>query len=249
MKNCSSAQIFLENSKSIDNYICGYEGISPKVCCAVSNLNKRSFYLTSEEDYEDDSSTRETSSSRITSTTESLPSTLSSKLPLQSVCGKTNAVRDRIIGGESPKLADWPWIAALGYRNTYEPNNPIQWKCGGTLIADSYVLTTGYCTLGNNQAKLSIVRLGELNLDPKIQDNASPQDYIIAKIIVHEQYNSQKFLNDISLLKLKNPVRFNHYIQPICLPWTQKLRMKSFVKFVPTIAGWGSQSPSKYSLK
>ena len=35
---------------------------------------------------------------------------------------------------------------------------------------------------------------------------------------MHEQYDKIRVNNDIALLKLKTPIRFNRNVKPICLP-------------------------------
>lgn len=50
--------------------------------------------------------------------------------------------------------------------------------------------------------------MGELNLDPNVNDGATPIDILIERIMTHEQYNAQRVLNDIALLKLKSAVGF-----------------------------------------
>jgi len=53
------------------------------------------------------------------------------------------------------------------------------------------------------------VRLGDLNLDPNVNDESEPIDVAISRVISHREYSKQKFTNDIALLKLKNTVVFN----------------------------------------
>ncbi|XP_050548022.1 venom protease-like, partial [Daktulosphaira vitifoliae] len=86
----------------------------------------------------------------------------------------------------------------------------------------------------------TVARLGDLILDPNVDDGASPQDIAIEKIIPHELYNRRRHSNDIAILKLATPAKFNKNVQPICLPTSQKLRTKLFVKYTPTVIGWGT---------
>jgi len=48
------------------------------------------------------------------------------------------------------------------------------------------------------------------------------KDEFISRIAVHvfphPHYNNKTFANDIALLKLSEPVTFNDYLSPICLP-------------------------------
>lgn len=50
--------------------------------------------------------------------------------------------------------------------------------------------------------------MGDLDLNPSVKDDASPLDVPVSRVITHERYNAQEYTNDIALLKLENPVRF-----------------------------------------
>jgi len=53
------------------------------------------------------------------------------------------------------------------------------------------------------------VRLGELDLNPVVDDGASPLDVPVDRIVIHAKYHPQELTSDIALLKLKNSVAFN----------------------------------------
>lgn len=53
-----------------------------------------------------------------------------------------------------------------------------------------------------------VARLGDLNLDPNVNDGAEPIDIPIARILTHKEYNAREYTNDIALLKLENNARF-----------------------------------------
>lgn len=55
----------------------------------------------------------------------------------------------------------------------------------------------------------AVAHLGDLNLDPTVDDGSRPIDIPITRVITHERYNAQEYTNDIALLKLENNVRFN----------------------------------------
>lgn len=55
-----------------------------------------------------------------------------------------------------------------------------------------------------------MARLGDLDLDPDVNDGATPIDILIDRIITHENYlRDGKQINDIALFILKNNVTFN----------------------------------------
>lgn len=53
-----------------------------------------------------------------------------------------------------------------------------------------------------------VVRLGDLDLNPNVNDGAIPQDFKVEKINIHEQYDNRKKINDIGLIKMKDKVTF-----------------------------------------
>lgn len=59
-------------------------------------------------------------------------------------------------------------------------------------------------------------RLGEY--DFKKKDDAGSNDYEIADIIVHEDYDEPTHENDLALIVLARPARYNIYVQPVCMP-------------------------------
>jgi len=74
--------------------------------------------------------------------------------------------------------------------------------------------------------------------DPDPQE----EEYSIEQMHIHELFNEEAHLNhDIALVKVKTKlnrgIRFDKYVQPICLP-------EPDTQYVPgtncTIAGWGS---------
>lgn len=52
-----------------------------------------------------------------------------------------------------------------------------------------------------------MVRLGDLNLNESVEDNATPQDILVESVTVHEKYNQSPVINDIALIKLKYPAQ------------------------------------------
>lgn len=55
-----------------------------------------------------------------------------------------------------------------------------------------------------------MVRLGDLDLNPTVNDGATPLEILIDSIITHDGYfNGGKIINNIAVLKLKESVTFN----------------------------------------
>lgn len=63
----------------------------------------------------------------------------------------------------------------------------------------------------------------------------------VTETSVHPQYDSKSTEqhNDIALLRLSRKVKYNRYIQPICLPQSQNLRSLDLTGIKLLVAGWG----------
>ncbi|XP_004922188.1 serine protease snake [Bombyx mori] len=125
-----------------------------------------------------------------------------------------------IVGGENANNGEFPHMAAIGWTNF---EGSYTFSCGGSLISPRFVLTAGHCS-SNPQAKDPepvIVRLGDQNIDPTVDDGASPIDVPIRKINKHPEYAPPMVYNDIALLELATDVEFSAAIRPACL-WTRQ---------------------------
>lgn len=58
----------------------------------------------------------------------------------------------------------------------------------------------------------------------------------MSRIILHPGYVDAGFINDISLLQMKEPVTFTNYVRPICLP-QPNTPLKDGT--MCTVVGWG----------
>ncbi|XP_044266681.1 venom protease-like [Tribolium madens] len=173
--------------------------------------------------------------------------TSASKLPKSPACGFSNNTIPRVVNGVPAKLGEFPWIVALGYRNSKNPEMP-KWLCGGSLITKKHVLTAAHCV--HNRRDLYIARLGDLDLYSD-DDGATPSTIPLAKAKIHPDYNPTRFTNDIAILTLKETVN-NPTVWPVCLPTIDPYRSMSYLNFSPTLAGWGSISfngPSSSTLQ
>ncbi|XP_025030944.1 transmembrane protease serine 12-like [Python bivittatus] len=71
----------------------------------------------------------------------------------------------------------------------------------------------------------------------------------IKAIIIHARFRSDTYENDVALFKLQNPVTYNDYIQPVCLPHSLLFLSNDTPCY---ITGWGStkeEGHSKYILQ
>lgn len=125
-----------------------------------------------------------------------------------------------VVGGTKNTPAEFPHMAALGWQSSKSDGNTnnttaptFDWKCGGTLISDRYVLTAAHCVKRSPQPV--VVRLGQHDL--RVRNSQS--DHSIAAIHKHPEYRTQRAYNDIALIRLAARVPFSDRQRPACL-WT-----------------------------
>lgn len=110
-----------------------------------------------------------------------------------------------IVGGAKTKNGEFPHMAAIGWRSL---RGLLEFKCGGSLISELFVLTAAHCMQHNGSAP-SIVRLGDQNLRSR-NDGLTEVDVPIAELIKHENYRSRSFYDDIALIRMIRSVVWVH---------------------------------------
>ncbi|XP_055598245.1 serine protease snake-like [Uranotaenia lowii] len=151
--------------------------------------------------------------------------------PLEHLSYNCSKTVELIVGGEAAKPHEFPHHAIIGWPRE-DDSDEYEFRCGGTLISDWFVLTAAHCF--NEDRQPEIVRLGEHNL---ADDDKFHADFPIADIILHNDYNSSRSYYDIALIKLEHKVNFVKSIRPACL-WTGT--SFNFTKVVAT--GFGLDS-------
>lgn len=136
-------------------------------------------------------------------------------------------IRTAIVGGFFAGRSEFPHMAALGFGRRFN----IQWKCGGSLISDRFVLTAAHCLQSRGFGKVKFVRIGEESVG-RFYNPFS--DYGVARRIGHPEYNPPLVYNDIGLIELEQVIKFSRNVQPACL------YVKDSVPERMIATGWGS---------
>uniref|UniRef100_A0A8C0M845 Peptidase S1 domain-containing protein n=1 Tax=Canis lupus familiaris TaxID=9615 RepID=A0A8C0M845_CANLF len=119
--------------------------------------------------------------------TPALPSgsSLMNEIDLDAVCGRPR-MTGRIVSGQDAQLGQWPWQVSLRENGEH--------VCGGSLIAEDWVLTAAHCFHQNQPLSSYVVLLGSISSYPQADE---PQEFQAV---------------------LASPVNFTDLILPVCLP-------------------------------
>ena len=158
---------------------------------------------------------------------------LNQSLPFKkSGCGKQHLSRNsRVVGGNDTYVGEFPWTVSIRKNGDHH--------CGGVIIAKRWILTAAHCVQKRSPSNF-IARIGEFNLN---KPDYHSHDYSIEKVIIHNEYTGIVKSNtvnkaDIALLKTVEPIVFNEYAWPVCVPSEEV----NFENKEAVVVGWGKLS-------
>ncbi|XP_020714979.1 uncharacterized protein LOC101463243 isoform X5 [Ceratitis capitata] len=138
---------------------------------------------------------------------------------------------ERVVNGSVAKRGHHPWQATIRTRGRGGISS--HW-CGAVLISSRHLLTAAHCLAGYPKGAY-LVRMGDHYANIA---ESSEVDSFIENWYVHEKFRDATHMNnDIAVVVLKTPVKFNDYIQPVCLPNKGAALAENRMC---TISGWGS---------
>jgi len=165
-------------------------------------------------------------------------------------CGK-RLTTEQIIGGEIAKLAEFPYMALLGYvveRKRY-------YLCGGAVINTKYILTAAHCHSTERPLRQVIVGEHTLAEDPDCVNGGNfclpkPQTFRIDKVTQHQNWEFKLFQEgyDIALVRIRGEIKLfgvgddgmDSFVSPVCLPWNSNDPGHDVTTGdKTTVTGWG----------
>ncbi|GAB1867485.1 Chymotrypsin-1-like [Camponotus japonicus] len=129
----------------------------------------------------------------------------------------------RIVGGKDAPIGKYPYQISFRLFDSH--------TCGGSIIDNSNVLTAAHCVDGmGSLLSYATIHAGTNYL------NQSGDSYAVKSVTINKNYNSALIINDIALIHLATPIKYNTVVQPIKLATSDKnLEGKPC-----TLSGWGT---------
>ncbi|XP_046801963.1 chymotrypsin BI-like [Lucilia cuprina] len=131
----------------------------------------------------------------------------------------------RIVAGNRATRGQFPWHVVIWVD---EKDGKVD-NCGGSIISDIWILTAAHCVDGENYAALIFDTIDIMNY----QINMSSTIFFL-----HPKYDPDTLFNDIALIKLPTPLKFNENLNKIDLI-SSKESSKNFVGAQAIISGFG----------
>lgn len=117
-------------------------------------------------------------------------------------------IKPKILNGFAAERNQYPFYAFLIMKSA---TKNISW-CGGSLISNQFVLTAAHCT--QPAVKMS-VHLGTWKVKQRNETGRHSEFVKKKNIYIHPHYDAQYLINDVSLIKLEQPITFTANIRSI----------------------------------
>jgi Ca2+-binding RTX toxin-like protein len=130
----------------------------------------------------------------------------------------------RILGGSEAATGDYPFAAALVRHDTENA-----WHgqfCGGSVIADRWILTAAHCVAGKAATKVDVV-VGRTDLIGNGGDRIRA-----SSILIHPRFDPDTMRADLALIELARPTS----VEPVRLPADGSLEVAGGSA---DVVGWG----------
>ncbi|XP_020798818.1 mite allergen Der p 3-like [Drosophila serrata] len=136
----------------------------------------------------------------------------------------------RIVNGKRIRCTRARYQCALHYRRSF--------ICGCVILSRRWILTAHHCFIG--EPGDYSVRAGS------VQQRRGGQLRRVQKIVAHGGYNDYTMNNDLAMMKLRRPLRYNRCVQRVRLP---RRRRRRRLPRCCLASGWGLASENAQNVQ
>ncbi|XP_061397820.1 trypsin zeta-like [Musca vetustissima] len=156
-----------------------------------------------------------------------LATSLVHSLPLQDSAAADNS---RIVGGYTTDIGAHGYQISLRKKSLFSPQDSYRHVCGGTIYSENVVITAAHCIIASVPSQFKVVA------GTNFQVGNNGVMVPVKEIIMHENYDPERYDNDIAILVLASPLPLNGFT----------IRSIELIDDAPapgsetTITGWGA---------
>jgi len=143
------------------------------------------------------------------------------------------STKTTIVGGQEATPHQFPWQISLKYRDL--AFGLYYHTCGATIVDEWHIVCAAHCIDGRKASHFKVVA-GAHNIHSVLPESTT-QTVHVENMWKHESYDNRVITNDVSLLKLDQPLVFDEYVQPMRLATNETAPGTVCVN-----SGWGSTS-------
>lgn len=141
---------------------------------------------------------------------------------------------ERIIGGETAQMGQFPYIISLRIMSINEKSNvstiAISYShiCGGSILTNRWAITAAHCTQLPSTPQSVIIVVGAH------QYEGDGIRYRLDRFINHPEYDPDLTENDVALLRTQSRIQFSYRVRPIAIS-------RKYVNggMPAVVSGWG----------
>ena len=122
------------------------------------------------------------------------------------LCASYAQAQNRIVGGNDTFLPEYQFT--VGILDATESDNYQAQFCGGTLVANNWVVTAAHCVTSDVGGSYQVLQASDIDILAGCNDlqEASCQRIDVENILVFSAYDITTSDNDIALVQLSTPV-------------------------------------------
>ncbi|CAF1095147.1 unnamed protein product [Rotaria sordida] len=159
-------------------------------------------------------------------------------------CSKTDAVVNKIVGGESAVDSSWGWAISLQKNNGH--------FCGGAIVSPLHIITAAHCVTNSTDIIRNAVVVTAIDILSQ-STSSTAQVRSIVSVFSHPNYNDDSKVNDIAVLRLDRPLTISYEggTARLCVPRVVPMNMsnKYPVSDSSLVAiGWGVLASGSTSI-